>query len=455
MTPPLLAKDALYAGRSDGTVVKMSLKGIILKTFNVAGAVTAGPVMGPSGQILVGTLPGYLYSLTSDLDLRWQRPTGAPILGIPAFTSDALYSINLGGLQAYHPHSGETLWSRHIAETVAGGSVAVGSNRHLIAYSNQGHVVAYGEGWMYPPQAVKAEPMDPLLTDPGLDVHWSLPDTTLSRQLAVAATAAYTPTNLTLQRSEAGGPWQSIATLPADATRYSDTNVAPNTTYTYRLQFLEAEGFDSDFAFTAAPVQSLPAPPQPPTLLSATAVSAEAITLGWTIAESEVVTSYRLERSLSQSGPFTAIQEVGPDGTSLIDAELSPGTGYSYRLVALNAAGESSPSNILSETTYQQTLPEPQEVVIQELPNGELEFQWAGAPQGAETVIEYALGTFDGYLPLATVSADQPYYYESNFEEPVNLYRLKLILNETESPYVTVQVTRQVNSSLYLPVVIR
>lgn len=455
-TPPLLAKDALYAGRNTRRLVKMNLQGAELKSYLLSAEITAGPVMGPGGQIVIGTQDGILYSFTTDLELRWVQFTNAPVLGAPALSSDALYIVNQGGVHAYHPHSGEPLWSQPIAESVTGGSVAVGHNRHLVAYTNQGHVVAYGEGWMYPPQAVKAEPIDKLDPNPGLNVTWSFPTPVLASQSrALANMATYTPTALILQRSANGGPWQDLAALPPNTAGYSDTAVARNAVYTYRLQILEDDGFDSDFAFAAAPVRSLPAIPPAPTLISATAVSAEAIALTWQMPADQVVTAYRLERSQHPAGTFETVQSIGADYIDATDQSLAPGTEYAYRLVALNAAGESVPSNVVSETTYRQTLTPLQNVVIRRQADGELAFRWAAAPQGASVIIEYAQGTFDGYLPLATVPADQPYAFAPNFEEAVNIFRLKVVLGKTESPFVTVQVTEQDNPMIYLPVIVR
>jgi len=468
VTPPLLAKDALYAGRDNRRLVKMNLQGAELKSYLVSAPITAGPVMGPGGQIVIGTQDGILYSFTTDLALRWVRFTDAPILGAPAFTSDALYIVNQGGVHAYHPHSGEPLWSRPIAETVTGGSVAVGPNRHLIAYTNQGHLRAYGEGWMYPPQAVVATPIDAMSAGAAVNVTWDLPGGATAGKMFVAQaesvlhTTSYTPTAIVLQRSEEGGPWQSIATLPPNSTSYSDTAVTRNTVYAYRVQVVEAEGADSDFAFTAAPVRSLPDLPTAPTLLTAQAVSAEAISLTWQLAPDQVVISVRLERAATPAGPFAPVQTFSADVTSTVDDTLTPGTSYVYRLIAHNQSGASGASNMLNATTFAQSLPTPQAVAIEEQANGDLAFVWQGAKPGMMVVIEYAQGTFAGYIPLARVAADQPFVHSPDFEEPVNTYRLKFVQGENESPFVTVPVTQYEEatsptdgSQIYLPVIVR
>jgi hypothetical protein len=467
-TPPLLAKDALYAGRNTRRLVKMNLHGEELKSYLLSAEVTAGPVMGPGGQIVIGTQDGILYSFTTDLDLRWVQFTGAAVLGAPAFTSDALCIVNQGGVHAYHPHSGEPLWSRPIAETVTGGSVAVGPNRHLVAYTNQGQLRAYGEGWMYPPQAVVAMPIGDMTAGPAVNVTWDLPGSVTAREAfaaqadSVVHSTNYTPTGMILQRSEDGGPWQSIVILPPNTTSYSDTAVTRNTVYAYRVQVVEAEGADSDFTFTAAPVRSLPDLPTAPTLLSAQAVSAEAISLTWQLPVDKVVTGVRLERATTLAGPFAPVQTFSADFTSTIDDALAPETGYVYRLIAQNQSGESEPSNVLSKTTFAQSLTAPQDVTIQEQENGDLVFVWSGAAPGALVAIEYAQGTFAGYIPLTTVSAEPSFVYSPNFEEPVNTYRLKFVQGEQESLFVTVQVTRYEaptdpteEDRMYLPIIVR
>ena len=49
-------------------------------------------------------------------------------------------------------------------------------------------------------------------------------------------------TNFLMERSIDGTTWIQIAILPADSTTYNDTNVSPNTTYTYRVGAFNANG---------------------------------------------------------------------------------------------------------------------------------------------------------------------------------------------------------------------
>jgi hypothetical protein len=82
--------------------------------------------------------------------------------------------------------------------------------------------------------------------------------------------------------------------------------------------------------------------------VTAIASSPTQIDLEWTDVANE--TGYRLERSDGSSG-WTTVATTGQDVTSSSDTGLTPGTTYSYRVFATNAAGDSPASDVVSATT--------------------------------------------------------------------------------------------------------
>lgn len=92
--------------------------------------------------------------------------------------------------------------------------------------------------------------------------------------------------------------------------------------------------------------------PTAPTNLAATVVSASQIDLSWTASTDAVgVTGYSVERCQG-SGCSSFSQIATPSGTSYQDTGLSAGTSYSYRVRAIDAAGNlSGYSNVASATT--------------------------------------------------------------------------------------------------------
>jgi len=128
---------------------------------------------------------------------------------------------------------------------------------------------------------------------------------------------------------------------------------------------------------------------------------------------------------------------VTPAGAnSFSDTGLAPGTSYFYRVVALNDAGASPPSNVQRGTTRQRTLPAPQNVTATLLNDTTIRISWSGGPAGATAVLEVnALGEA-GYRPLGTSSAVGPYTYQEPHPNSYG-YRVKFVQGNTESDYAT------------------
>jgi titin len=82
--------------------------------------------------------------------------------------------------------------------------------------------------------------------------------------------------------------------------------------------------------------------------VTAVASSPTQIDLEWTDVANE--TGYRVERS-DGFGGWTTVATTGQDVTASSDTGLAPGTTYSYRVFATNAAGDSAPSDVVSATT--------------------------------------------------------------------------------------------------------
>ena len=92
-------------------------------------------------------------------------------------------------------------------------------------------------------------------------------------------------------------------------------------------------------------------PPTAPTNLSATAVSPSQVNLNWVAATDNVgVANYLIESCLTASCTYAQIGTT--TSTTFSNTSLNPGTGYSYRVRAADAAGNlSAYSNVASATT--------------------------------------------------------------------------------------------------------
>ena len=151
--------------------------------------------------------------------------------------------------------------------------------------------------------------------------------------------------------SSATGTFTAIATLAAGVTTYNNTSLAASTAYYYRVCATNASG-NSGYSNTASATTSAPppVPPTAPTGLSATAASASQINLKWTDASSNE-TGFKVERSSSATGTFTAIATLAAGVTTYSNTGLTASTTYYYRVCATGAAGNSGYSNTASAAT--------------------------------------------------------------------------------------------------------
>ena len=151
--------------------------------------------------------------------------------------------------------------------------------------------------------------------------------------------------------SSSAGPFTVITTLAAGVTTYNNTGLTASTTYYYRVCASNAAG-NSAYSNTTSAATSAPTPVKPaaPTGLSATAASSSQINLRWTDASSNE-TGFKVERSSSATGTFTAIATLGAGVTTYSNTGLTASTTYYYRVCASNAAGNSAYSNTASAAT--------------------------------------------------------------------------------------------------------
>ncbi|TME32147.1 MAG: fibronectin type III domain-containing protein, partial [Chloroflexi bacterium] len=140
------------------------------------------------------------------------------------------------------------------------------------------------------------------------------------------------------------------------ASPYNDTGLSPGTSYSYRVRATDAAGNLSPYSnLASATTQPPPSDTQPPTApsnASATATSSSQINVTWNASTDNVgVTGYLVERCQGANcATFTQVGSVAASPYN--DTGLSPGTSYSYRVRATDAAGNLSPySNLASATT--------------------------------------------------------------------------------------------------------
>jgi len=137
----------------------------------------------------------------------------------------------------------------------------------------------------------------------------------------------------------------SVLLTTVAGTSFNDTGLTPSTLYAYQVIAVDAAGNAS----LPAPLSSTPAlpdtlPPSTPAGLAASAITTTSLSLAWTASTDNVaVTGYQVRR-----GGVLLTTVTSP---SFADSGLSPATLYTYQVVALDAAGNTSAPASLSVST--------------------------------------------------------------------------------------------------------
>lgn len=153
------------------------------------------------------------------------------------------------------------------------------------------------------------------------------------------------------RRLSAGHPtpeWTTLASLPANSTSFSDTNVEPGTSYIYRVAAFNAEGSSG---YSAEVSLYVPTPvPVAPSSLNLISTTDQSVTLGWPGVD--YANYYRVE-SLQAGGSWSYASTGYDNSDGTADATitgLSADTTYTFRVIAVGSSGSSgaSPSLVVS-----------------------------------------------------------------------------------------------------------
>ena len=237
--------------------------------------------------------------------------------------------------------------------------------------------------------------------------------TTSSTQIDLSWTDVANETGFKIERKTGvGGSYSQIATVGAGVVTYSNTGLAPNTTYYYRVRATNAGG-DSPYS-NEANATTLDSAPAAPSALAATAVSTTQINLSWTDNASNE-TGFKIERKTGSGGTYAEIGTVGANVTTYNDAGLSPTTTYYYRVRATNSIGDSGYSNEANATTSTPIPDAPSDLTATVFSSSEIDLTWTdNSSNETGFKIERKLGVGGTYSQIATVGAGVVSYNDTS-----------------------------------------
>lgn len=137
----------------------------------------------------------------------------------------------------------------------------------------------------------------------------------------------------------------TLFALGAGITTYSDTSVAPSTTYYYRVFATNGAGDSSASNTVTATTPGVV--PTAPTTLAAVKVNDNRIDLTWTD-HSNNETGFHIETATNAGFAGSLFITVGAGVTTYTDNSVYGGDTFYYRVTAYNATGDSVPTNVAS-----------------------------------------------------------------------------------------------------------
>jgi titin len=257
------------------------------------------------------------------------------------------------------------------------------------------------------------------------------------------------------------GEYDQIAEINADVTSFTDTDVALETTYFYRVAVLGAADYSKEAAVTTGPAAASSdhgedgadpaAPSANPQDLTASISESQHVQLTWTASSNgapDLV--YLIERAIDQSEAYEEIAVVGPQITSYTDEDVFPGSTYSYRMRGRDARGDSEYSNVASVTLAEidemidlepigNPPPSPEPLSASLVAPQEVALTWNGAAETSENlifIIDRAIGSNAGYEEVAAVRGDVSSLIDSNLAPATTyFYRVRASNGFGDSEY--------------------
>lgn len=213
-----------------------------------------------------------------------------------------------------------------------------------------------------------------------------------------------------------GGQGTTPIATGVSLTSFSDSGVVGGQTYYYRVSAVNVsgEGARSNEAIATA----ILGPPAAPSLLSATSIAADQVTLSWQDNSTNEQGWYLLRRT-GTTGSFTTIAAIPAGTTTYANTGLSAGTIYQYAVVAYNVAGTSSAAQ-----TQVLTTPAAPASLTATAGNGQVALNWAasasatsytiyrGLTAGGEGTTPYATGIVGTSFVDSNVASGASYFYQ-------------------------------------------
>ncbi len=240
-----------------------------------------------------------------------------------------------------------------------------------------------------------------------------------------------TETGYSIERKTGvAGTFAEVATVGANVSVFSNTELNSNTQYFYRVRAFSANN-TSPYT-NEAEAKTASSIPAAPSNLAATPVSSSQIDLAWTDNASNE-TGYSIERKTGVNGTFAEIATVGANVTTFSNTALSSGARYFYRVRAFNGNGNSDYSNEANTFTL---IKPPTNLVAAAAGSNQIDLTWTDQT-ATETGYSIERKTLGGtFAEIATVGANVTVFSNNGLDPNTQyFYRVRAFSANNTSPY--------------------
>ena len=268
-------------------------------------------------------------------------------------------------------------------------------------------------------------------------------------------------TGFRVQRRLPGSPdWVYVATTPANVTWYLDDGLLPRTFYYYQVRAFndtESSTFSIERLIMTTGNQSPTGPGiQPPTKLTATAISNSTIQLTWQDNSSNEM-SFHVQRRIDGSPDWVPIGMTSPNISSIQDRLLAPSSTNHYRVWAFDGTEYSAFSNEASATTLGLGVQPPTRLTASTASKSGIDLTWKDNSDN-ETgfhVQRRIVGSPD-WLSIAITAANVTSFSDDAFL-PGTLYhyRVRAFNGSESSAFSNEAVPGGFGTRLFVPIVLR
>ena len=217
-----------------------------------------------------------------------------------------------------------------------------------------------------------------------------------------------------------GGEFTYVTTLAANTTSYNDTGLQDETQYYYRIRSINATG--PSLYSSIQSTSTLLAIPAAPSSLAVAGFTASSIQLTWND-NSDNESGFEIQRS-STGLPFSysLIQTTGAGTTTYTDNGLSEVTTYYYRVRAINLAGESAYSNVVSATTALNPPAAPTGLTAGTITTSSVQMTWTDVATNETSYVVQRSLNGSTYTTVGTLAASTTTFTDTGLDDNTPYY---------------------------------